>query len=229
MPVEHLVGRYRELELGKVVRGYKEEVVDKETGKVRMKKGVAVTRPVATDYYIFKGKVPGAAEEVIEMLGTNEPKSLPIRVLGNRPEDVFPQYCELYRGDRLMRCKGTGGTKERPGMVVFRRGLRKLPDGKTLDEVVIKKQPVAYLPEPDVAAALEHYAEIWQKEYGLAEILDGQNTVPCLGEDCPKYDIKGVAPRGTSSSRSRGWSGVDTGAWMCIHWRSWRLTTSLRR
>lgn len=196
MPVNHLVGRYRELELGKVVRGYKKEVVDRETGKVRMKKGKAVTMPVATDYYIFKEKVPGAAEEVIEMLGTDEPRTLPIRVLGNRPEDVFPQFCELFRGDRLMRCKGTGGSNDHPGMVVFRRGMRKLPDGKMLDEVVIKKQPVAYLPEPDVAAALEHYAEIWQKEYGVAEILNGQNTVACLGEDCPKYDIKGCRPTG---------------------------------
>lgn len=194
--IKHLKGRApeRALRVGKIARGYKTEVVD-DKGRPKMRKGKPVTRPVATDYFIFKEDVPGAAADVIDVLGEPQPKTLPIRFLDNLPEQVFSQACELFRGDRLMGCKGTGGTKDDPGIVLYRRALRK-ENGKTIDETPIKKASVPYLPEPDAQEAVAVYGEVWAKEYGTAEIAEGQNTVVCLGEDCPKYSIKGCRPTG---------------------------------
>lgn len=196
MTVKHLEGRSRPLRLGKVVRGYQKEVVDKKTGKVVMEGGKPKTAPYATDYFIFREEVPGAADEVLQLLGTDKPRSLPIRFLGRSREQVFPQACELFRGDRLLKCRGTGGTAEDPGMVLFRREFTKDAKGNITDEVALKKAPLPYLPEPDGEAAAARYHDRWEEEYGTVELVPTQNTVHCLGVDCPRYSLTGCRPTG---------------------------------
>jgi len=175
------------------VRGYQTEVIDRETGNVVMKGGKPVTKPVATEYFILVEEIDGATEEVYAMLGTDQPRLLPIRLMGNRPEEVFPQYCELFRGDKVMRCKGTGGSAEKPGLVVYRRAMRK-QNGDLVDEIAVKNIGGTIGAQGALKVPIQHYADAWKKEYGTDKVVG--NTVVCLGEDCPKYSLTGCRPTG---------------------------------
>jgi len=182
MPIKHLQQRRRFLRLGKIRLGITVPVLDKKTGKPKMRDGEPVTMPKATDYFV----VP---DEVADALRDYQPKSLNISFLFESEEDTFPQFLKMYRGDGQLRCMGDGE------MVYFRRFFDKGRKGQDpIDEVLIDHSTLAW---GDLADAKDKILSTWGTQYGAGAPEEWNETkMRCLGEDCPQFGPKGCRATG---------------------------------
>lgn len=174
MPIKGMTDMYRPKKIGSVRLGIKVPVIDKKTGKQKMKRGEPVMMPEATDHFV----VP---EEVESLCGA-QPKQLPIFFLMDRDEEVFPHNLMLYAGNGALRCMGDG---ER---VMFRRHY----DPKTKQTSTLIYGEVAKWEE----IKQDGLGDVWESEKGYGTLDPMGNTVKCLYMDCPRYGHAGCKPTG---------------------------------
>lgn len=191
MPIKHLEDRRRYVRLGRVRLGIQVPVLT-DAGKQKVYKGKPVTRPKATDYFVIKGSWPGAEEDVAALYG-EQPNELDIEFLFEDPEETFPQYLKLYRGDGQLRCMGDGLT------VLSRRHFF---EAEGLDVPVIADgrfstaRMATHLPAAEVDGWITRMMGEWQEQYDWGADWQGEENIPCLGTSCPRFGPTGCRSTG---------------------------------